>query len=326
MFFPPETERAGRPLQDRQDSSEADLFKSGFIGIIGRPNVGKSTLLNELVGERIAIATRKPQTTRTRIMGIKNMPEPNPGQLIFLDTPGIHKAKTPLGKAMVETAAGTIGDVDLLLLLVEAGAAPRSDDRFVIESLAGSPAPVILVINKTDLIKKDLLLPLIGSFRALYPFREIIPISALKNDGVESLVAEIWKLLPEGPRFFPEEIMTDRSERFIAAEIIREKITLRLHQEIPYVTAVVVDAFKEDEAKNMIRIAATINVEKDSQKGIIIGKGGAMLKEIGTKARLEMERFFASRIFLELFVRVAKDWTSDPRMLKEFGYLAKKKP
>jgi len=300
------------------------LFKSGFIGIIGRPNVGKSTLMNEFVGETIAIATRKPQTTRNRIMGIKNLPEPNPGQLIFLDTPGIHKAKTPLGRAMVEAASGTIGDVDLLLLLVEAGTAPRSDDRFIIESLAGLPVPVILVINKTDLVDKKLLLPLIDSFRALYPFREIIPISALKNDGVEHLVAEIGKLLPEGPRYFPEEMMTDRSERFIAAEIIREKITLRLHQEIPYVTAVVVDSFREDEAKNLIRITATINVEKDSQKGIIIGKGGAMLKEIGTKARLEMERFFASRVFLELFVRVAKDWTSNPRFLKEFGYLENK--
>lgn len=300
------------------------MFKSGFIGIIGRPNVGKSTLMNEFVGETIAIATRKPQTTRNRIMGIKNLPEPNPGQLIFLDTPGIHKAKTPLGRAMVEAASGTIGDVDLLLLLVEAGTAPRSDDRFIIESLAGLPVPVILVINKTDLVDKKLLLPLIDSFRALYPFREIIPISALKNDGVEHLVAEIGKLLPEGPRYFPEEMMTDRSERFIAAEIIREKITLRLHQEIPYVTAVVVDSFREDEAKNLIRITATINVEKDSQKGIIIGKGGAMLKEIGTKARLEMERFFASRVFLELFVRVAKDWTSNPRFLKEFGYLENK--
>ncbi|MBW6486335.1 MAG: GTPase Era [Syntrophobacterales bacterium] len=306
--------------------TEADLFKSGFIGIIGRPNVGKSTLLNQLVGETIAIATRKPQTTRNRIMGIKNLDEPNPGQLIFLDTPGIHKAKTPLGKAMVETASGTIGDVDLLLLLVEAGEAPRSDDRFIIESLAGLTKPVILVINKTDLIEKQRLLPLIDSFSALYQFRELIPVSALKNDGVAHLVSEIWKLLPEGPRYFPEEMMTDRSERFIAAEIIREKITLRLHQEIPYVTAVVVDSFQEDEAKNMIRIKATINLEKDSQKGIVIGRGGAMLKEIGTKARLEMERFFASRVFLELFVRVAKDWTSDPRLLKEFGYMENKGP
>lgn len=300
------------------------MFKSGFIGIIGRPNVGKSTLLNRLVGERIAIATRKPQTTRNRIMGIRNLAEPTPGQLVFLDTPGIHKAKTPLGKAMVETATQTIGDVDLLLLIVEAGDALRREDRFVIESLAGSPAGVILVINKIDAVEKNLLLPFIDSLRDLYPFQEIMPLSALKNEGVDHLVEEIWKLLPEGPQYFPEEMMTDRSERFIAAEIIREKITLHLHQEIPYVSAVTVDSFKEDAARNLIHITATINVEKDSQKGIIIGKRGAMLKELGTRARLEMERFFASRVFLELFVRVAKDWTSDPRLLREFGYMEKK--
>ncbi len=299
------------------------MFKSGFIGIIGRPNVGKSTLLNTLVGEKIAIATRKPQTTRNRIMGIKNLDEPAAGQLIFLDTPGIYRAKTPLGKAMVDTATGTIGDVDLLLLLVEADTEPRRDDKSIIESLTAVAAPVILVINKIDSIEKSLLLPLIDSFRLLHPFKAIIPVSALKNDGVDLLADEIWKLLPEGPRYFPDEMMTDRSERFIAAEIIREIITIRLHKEIPYVTAVVVDSFHEDEEKNLIRITATINVEKNSQKGIVIGKGGAMLKEIGTRARLEMEKFFAARIFLELFVRVAKDWTSDPRLLKEFGYMEK---
>jgi GTP-binding protein Era len=296
------------------------MFKSGFIGIIGRPNVGKSTLLNGIVGERIAITTHKPQTTRNRIMGIKNLGEPQPGQMIFLDTPGIHRASTPLNRAMVDAATSTFGNVDLLLFIAEAGPAPHADDRFIIDSLREVPLPVLLVINKIDLGDKRILLPLIEIFRDLYPFREIIPVSALKGDGVYGLIGEIWKLLPEGPRYFPEEMMTDRSERFIAAEIIREKITIRIHQEIPYATAVVVDAFKEDEAKNMIRIAATIHVAKDSQKGIIIGKKGAMLKEIGTKARLEMEKFFAARVFLELFVRVAKDWPNDPRMLQEFGY------
>ncbi len=296
------------------------MFKSGFIGIIGRPNVGKSTLLNGIVGERIAITTHKPQTTRNRIMGIKNLGEPQPGQMIFLDTPGIHRASTPLNRAMVDAATGTFGNVDLLLFIAEAGPAPHPDDRFIIDSLREVPLPVLLVINKIDLGDKRLLLPLIETFRDLYPFRAIIPLSALKGDGVDGLIGEIWKLLPEGPRYFPEEMMTDRSERFIAAEIIREKITIRTHQEIPYATAVVVDTFKEDEAKNMIRIAATIHVAKDSQKGIIIGKKGAMLKEIGTRARLEMEKFFAAKVFLELFVRVAKDWTNDPRMLQEFGY------
>lgn len=299
------------------------MFKSGFIGIIGRPNVGKSTLLNEVTGERIAITTHKPQTTRNRIMGIKNMGEPKPGQMAFIDTPGIHKAKTLMNRAMVEAATSAIGGVDMLLFLVEAAKAPNKDDLFIIESLKNSHHVIVLVINKIDLVEKKLLLPLIDSFSVLYPFSEIIPISALKKVGIERLIDEIWKLLPEGPRYFPEETMTDRTERFIAAEIIREKITLRLHQEIPYVTAVVVDAFREDESKNMLHISATINVEKDSQKGIIIGKGGAMLKEIGTKARLDMENFFATRVFLELFVRVAKDWTHDPKLLKEFGYLKK---
>jgi GTPase len=299
---------------------ETDMFKSGFISIIGRPNVGKSTLLNRIVGERIAITTHKPQTTRNKIMGIRNLSGEQQGQLIFLDTPGIHRATTPLNRAMVDAATGTFGNVDLLLLIAEAGTAPHPEDRFILEALKKTPLPVFLVINKIDLVEKPKLLPLIDSFLSLHPFREILPLSALKGDGVDRLIGEIWKLLPEGPQYFPEEMMTDRSERFIAAEIIREKITLRTHQEIPYATAVVVDAFKEDEDRNMIRIAATIHVAKDSQKGIIIGKKGAMLKEIGTRARLEMEKFFAAKVFLELFVRVAKDWTNDPRMIQEFGY------
>jgi GTP-binding protein Era len=296
------------------------MFKSGFIGIIGRPNVGKSTLLNRIVGERIAITTHKPQTTRNRIMGIRNLTGEQEGQLIFLDTPGIHQGTSTLNRAMVDVATGTFGHVDLLLLIAGAGPAPHPDDRFIIEALRKSRLPVFLVINKIDLVEKRILLPLIDTFQGLHPFREILPLSALKGDGVDRLITEIWKTLPAGPRYFPEEMMTDRSERFIAAEIIREKITLRTHQEIPYATAVVVEAFKEDETKNMIRIAATIHVAKESQKGIIIGRKGAMLKEIGTKARLEMEKFFAAKIFLELFVRVAKDWTNDPRMLQEFGY------
>jgi GTP-binding protein Era len=296
------------------------VFKSGFIGIIGRPNVGKSTLLNGVVGERIAITTHKPQTTRNRIMGIRNLAGDQAGQLIFLDTPGIHRGTSPLNRAMVDAATGTFGNVDLILLIVEAGGAPHPDDLFIIDRLRNLPIPVFLVVNKIDLVEKPLLLPLIGAFRDLFPFREILPVSALKGQGIDRLLGEIREILPEGPALFPEEMMTDRSERFIAAEIIREKITLLTYQEIPYASAVVVDAFREDEEQNRIRISATIHVAKDSQKGIIIGKKGAMLKQIGTKARIEMERFFAAKIFLELFVRVAKDWTNDPRMLREFGY------
>ena len=296
------------------------MFKSGFISIIGRPNVGKSTLLNAIVGERIAITTHKPQTTRNKIVGIRNLTEPQAAQMIFLDTPGIHRAETPLNRAMVETATATFRSVDLLLMLTEASATAHSDDRMILGFLRETVIPVFLVINKIDLVDAPLLLPMIEKYRKLFPFREILPVSALKVRGIDILIGEILKLLPEGPRYFPEEVMTDRSERFIAAEIIREKITLRTRQEIPYATAVVIDAFKEDESKNLIRISATIHVEKDSQKGIIIGKNGSMLKEIGTRARLDLESFFAAKVFLELYVRVAKDWTHDPRLLHEFGY------
>jgi GTP-binding protein Era len=185
------------------------VFKSGFIGIIGRPNVGKSTLINRVVGERIAITTHKPQTTRNRIMGIRNLAEPQPGQMIFLDTPGIHRATTLLNRAMVEAATGIFEKVDLLLLLAEAGSAPHPDDRYIIESIGETPLPVILVINKIDLVEKSILLPLIDAFRNLHPFREIIPLSALKNNGVDHLIGEIWKVLPEGPQYFPEEMMTE---------------------------------------------------------------------------------------------------------------------
>ena len=296
------------------------MFKSGFIGIIGRSNVGKSTLLNSIIGEKIAIVTPKPQTTRNRITGIKNLEE---GQFIFLDTPGIHKASTPLNQYMVGAATAAFRNVDLLLLLVEANAGVHQQDLFIIKSLQDVRLPVILVINKIDLVKKHTLLPIIDQFRQLFQFREIIPVSALTGDGVQIILDEIWKLLPEGPRYFPEDMVTDCSERFIAAEIIREKITFLTHQEIPYATAVVVDTFREDEERSLIYIQATINCEKNSQKGILIGKKGAMLKEIGTQARKEMEKFFAVRIYLELFVRVRRDWTRNERMLREFGYTNK---
>ena len=293
------------------------MFKSGFITIAGRPNVGKSTLLNSILGEKLAITSSKPQTTRNRITGILNREN---GQFIFLDTPGIHQAKTPLNRYMVKAATGTFGEVDLILLLVEADRGFDPDDGLIIESLRGAGVPVFLVINKIDLVPKPALLPLIDRFRALHDFREIVPVSAAGGDGVERLLDLVREALPEGPKYFPDDQFTDNSERFIAAEIVREKILQLTHREIPYATAVTVDSFKEDEAANRIRIAATITVEKDSQKGILIGKGGRMLKEIGTQSRLEMEKFFAAKIFLELFVRVRKDWTKDAKWLKEFGY------
>ena len=287
------------------------------MGIIGKPNAGKSTLMNFMVGEKIAITTHKPQTTRNRIMGIRNT---EAGQFIFLDTPGIHKARTPLNRQMVSASMSVFSDVNMLLLLVDAGTPIGEDDNFIVELLKKTKLPVVLVINKIDLIDKEKLLLLIDNIKNIYTFKEIVPICALKGFNVDRLLDIIWNILPEGPQYFPGDMITDRSERFLAAEIIREKITILTHKEVPYSTAVIVESFKENEAKGLIHIQAAINVEKDSQKGIIIGKRGGMLKKIGTAARLEMEKFFSTRIYLELFVKVQKDWSQNPRMLGEFGY------
>ncbi len=291
--------------------------KSGYVGIAGKPNVGKSTLLNAIIGERIAITTPKAQTTRNRITGILNAPE---GQCVFVDTPGIHRAKNALGRSLVSTALKALSDVDAILFMIEAGREISDDDRLTAESLSKQPVPVILVINKVDRIKKGDLPEIIESAKDLTPFETVIPISALTGFNIDKLLDEIWKILPEGPPFFPEDMMTDVTERFIAAEMIREMITLRTHHELPYNTAVVIDSFKEDEERNLIRIQATILVAKKSQKGIVIGKNGAMLKQIGTSARLAMEEFFGTRVYLELFVKVKKDWHEDDFMLRELGY------
>ena len=293
------------------------MFKSGFVGIIGKPNAGKSTLRNFAVGEKIARTTHKPQTTRNRIMGSRNT---EAGQFIFLDTPGIHKARTPLNRQMVSAAMGVFSDVNMLLLLIDAGTHIGEDDNLIVQSLKKTDLPVVLVINKIDLIDKEKLLTLIDNIRHLHTFEEIVPICALKGFNVDRLMDIIWNILPEGPQYFSDDMITDRSERFLAAEIIREKITILTHKEVPYSTAIVIESFKEDEAKGLTHIQAVVNVEKDSQKGIIIGKKGSMLKRIGTSARLEMEKFFGTRIYLELFVRVQKDWAQDSRMLGEFGY------
>jgi GTP-binding protein Era len=224
---------------------------------------------------------------------------------------------------MVAAAKDTFRSADIILLVVEAVEGVHSDDQLIIESLRNIRLPVILLINKIDLARKKNILPVIDQFQHLFSFAEIIPISALTGDGLRTLMEQVWKLLPEGPRYFPDDMMTDRTERFIAAEIVREKIIMLTHQEIPYATAVVVDSFKDDEDKNLLVIQATINVAKNSQKGILIGKKGSMLKEIGKRARQDMEKFFATRIYLELFVRVRRDWTHDAGMLREFGYSEK---
>ena len=300
-------------------------FKSGFVAIIGRPNVGKSTLLNAILGEKIAIVSEKPQTTRNRIRGIKNTEN---CQIIFLDTPGIHEAKGYLNEFMVKEALSALEDVDVIIYLVEA-IKKIKDEEFIIQNLKKVKCPVILGINKVDIVRKDNILPLIDEYSKAFPFKEIIPLSAMKGVGIDELLKIVIELLPEGPKYFPEDILTDQAERFIVAEIIREKVFELTRQEIPYSTAVVVEKFKENPKKKpvpagikqgIVSISATINVERDSQKGIIIGKGGTMLKEIGTRARMDIERLLGTKVFLELFVRVQKDWTKDKRALKEFGY------
>lgn len=290
-------------------------FRSGFVSIIGRPNAGKSTLLNSVLGEKISIVSPKPQTTRNVVRGVKNL---EGCQMVFIDTPGIHKGKGLLNERMVREAVSSIRDVDAVVLLVEADRPVTDEDRHIISALKGLKCPVVLGVNKVDKIDKRQILPLIDEFSKMYAFREVIPLSALKGEGVELLTDTLAALMPEGPKYFPDDILTDVPERFIAAETVREKVFLFAREEIPYSVAVVVDKFTEK--KGLISITATINVERESQKGIIIGKGGAMLKKIGTSARSDMEKLLGSKVFLELFVRVQKEWTKKPGALKEFGY------
>lgn len=253
-----------------------ECFRSGFIGIVGRPNVGKSTLLNAILGEKIAITTPKPQTTRNRIMGIKNLPD---GQLIFVDTPGIHEAKNPLGQAMVAEARAVFSSVDVIVITVEAHRGLVAGDKAIIKAAEESSLPLVLALNKKDLATPKQMKEMIARASELAPFSHVFPICAVTGEGVEGLIEAIKNLLPKGPAFFPPDMITDRSERFLAAEIIREKVMLHTHQELPYSTAVTVETFQEDEQRNLITIEATITVERPSQKKIIIGARGALLKK-----------------------------------------------
>ncbi len=292
-------------------------FKSGFVSLIGRPNAGKSTLLNFLLGEKIAIISWKPQTTRNRILGIKNLPT---GQIVFLDTPGVHRSRTRLNQAMVKVALATLQEVDVVCFLIEADRPDNNENNLILDDLKRVSKPVILIINKIDLVPRGNLLPIMERYSQLRPFEQIIPISALRGDGVDVLVAELLRILPEGPKFFPEDMITDLPERFLVAEFIREKVIQLTRDEIPYSTAVEVEEFKEREEKNLIVIKATIQVERESQKGILIGEKGRMLKEMGRLAREEIEAFLGARVFLELWVKVAKNWRDDPRALRRMGY------
>jgi len=293
-------------------------FKSGFIFILGRPNVGKSTLFNCILGDKIAIVSEKPQTTRNRILGIKNV---EGGQFIFLDNPGLHKGRSELNQRMMKTAIASGQDADVLLLIVEASTPLVEKDREMIESLKGTSGIRFLVINKIDLVKKETLLPMMDQYHRVHPFHQIIPVSAMTGEGVDVLLDEILKVLPESPPYFPEDVITDQTERFLVSEIIREKVIQQSYQEIPYATAVTIEEFKEHPERNLAVIKGTIHVEKHSQKKILIGKGGQKLKKIGEAARKEIEAFVGRRIFLELWVSVEKDWTRDPRALNRLGYL-----
>lgn len=294
---------------------EGNDFRSGFVAIVGRPNVGKSTLLNTLLGEKISIISDKPQTTRNRVRGILSLSN---AQMVFIDTPGIHKPLHRMNELMVDSALRTYNEVDVILLLVEATDKPGTGDKFIIDTLARVETPVFLLINKVDLIAKERLLPLMQEYNTLHPFAEIIPISALKND-LGGLVDAILKRLPTGPKYFPDDQLSDQPERFIAAEIIREKVFDLTKDEIPYSTAVVIEEMKEE--PDLTRIHAVIYVDRDSQKGIVIGRGGAMLKRIGTLARQDTERLLGVKVFLQLWVKVKKGWREDERMLRNIGII-----
>jgi len=291
-------------------------FKSGFVSIIGRPNVGKSTFLNRMIGQKIAIMSDKPQTTRNKIQGVYTEED---AQIVFIDTPGIHKPKHKLGDFMMKIAQNTLREVDIILFMVNAEEGPGRGDEFIIEKLQHTKQPVFLIINKIDQIHPDELLPLIDKYRTLYTFAEIIPISALEGNNVDALARTVKKYLPEGPQYYPSNQITDHPERFIMEELIREKVLHLTREEIPHSVAVVIDAIQKREG-GAVYVNATIVVERPSQKGIVIGKQGAMLKEIGKRARLDIEALLGSKVFLEVWVKVIKDWRNKMTQLRDLGF------
>ncbi|MGB8953861.1 MAG: GTPase Era [Tumebacillaceae bacterium] len=292
--------------------------RSGFVAIVGRPNVGKSTLMNYMIGQKIAIMSDKPQTTRNRIHGVLTTER---GQIIFMDTPGIHKPKHRLGEQMVKTAIQTLDGVEAALFIVDATMPKGAGDEYIIELLKKvKDTPVFLLINKIDLIEKQQLFEIINSYKDTYEFAEIIPISAKAGDNVDALLDRLMGLLPEGPQYYPPDMVTDHPERFIVAELIREKVLHLTHEEVPHSVAVEVEQMQLREEKNMLVIHAAIYTERDSQKAIIIGKSGALLKQIGQRARYDIERLLGSKVYLELWVKVKADWRNREHMLRNFGF------
>lgn len=292
-------------------------FKSGFVAIIGRPNVGKSTLMNRIIGQKIAITSNKPQTTRNKIQTVYTSDE---GQIVFLDTPGIHKAKNKLGEYMVSVAQRTLKEVDVILWLVEPDTVIGGGDQKIAEQLKTVKVPVILVINKVDTIQKEKVLAVIDAYRKIGDFDEIIPTSALRGQNTQDIIDSIFKYLPYGPQFYDEDTITDQPQRQIVAEVIREKALHALNEEVPHGIAVAIDQMKERRHGHIVDIDATIICERDSHKGIIIGKQGAMLKKIGTNARYEIEQMLEQKVNLKLWVKVKKDWRDSDFLIKNFGY------
>jgi len=290
--------------------------KAGYVSLVGRPNAGKSTLLNRIIGEKVAIVSDKPQTTRNRILAVKNYPD---GQVVFVDTPGIHRPIHRLNVRMVDTALETLGEVDVVVLLFDASTKPGHGDEYVTRLLADVTAPVVLVLNKIDRVAKSRLLPLIEKARTWHEFVAIVPVSAATGDGVERLERVLLEHLPEGEPGFPEDYLTDQPERALVAETVREKVLQHTRAELPFTTAVVVDEFNEQDRERLLRLYCTIYVETESQKPIVIGRGGEMIKRIGTEARRDLEQFFGTKVFLDLRVKVNPEWRDNDRVLDDLG-------
>jgi GTP-binding protein Era len=289
-------------------------MKSGFVSLVGRPNAGKSTLLNRLVGTKLAIVSDKPQTTRNRIVGVKNS---DAGQVVFVDTPGIHRPMHRMNVRMVDAALEAMRDVDVVGLVVDASERPREPDAFLLDRIRPLEAPAVLILNKVDLIARPKLLPMIESWQQAFAFAEIVPISAATGENVDRLEQALLKHLPEGEPLYPPDYLTDQPERFFVAEIVREQVLQNTHAELPYTTAVMVDRFEEPDEKGVMRLYCSILVERESQKPIVVGRGGEMIKRIGTNARQELEEFFDTRVFLDLRVKVRSEWREDERILDE---------
>lgn len=302
-------------MATHQDTTK-QVFRSGFVAIIGRPNVGKSTLINQIIGQKIAIMSDKPQTTRNKIHGVYTTDQ---AQIVFLDTPGIHRPTSKLGNYMQKAADTALGEVDAALFLIDVVEGIGGGDRFIIEKLKKTNTPVVLVLNKIDKVHPEKLLEIITQYKDLHDFAQIIPVSALLGSNVDTLLEQLLPYMPEGPQYYPADQVTDHPEQFVCAELIREKILHLTREEIPHSIAVEIEDMRVQD-NGIVYIGAVIYVERDSQKGIVIGKSGALLKEVGKQARIDIETLLGSRIFLELWVKVKKDWRNHDRMLKEFGY------